>query len=101
MAGGLSDRSVPVDDRHVHERRAPAGGVLYDNQEDPFQMRNLAGKTEHAGLQRRMDALLEREMSRRGDALLPARHYLDRYGYEVDESGAVPYETSVPQAFRR
>jgi hypothetical protein len=39
-----------------------------------------------------MDDLLRRMMKERGDELLPAQAFLDRYGYEVDEEwGAVPY----------
>ena len=64
-------------------------------------MRNMAGRAEQADLQRQLDDQLKNEMARRGDALLPARHYLDLYGYEVGESGAVPYEPSVKPSGRR
>ena len=30
-------------------------------------------------------------MTERGDELLPAQVFLDRYGYEVDQASAVPY----------
>ncbi len=81
--------------RHTYVRNLEGPWLLFDNREDPYQMRNLAGKMEQADLQRRLDDQLKNEMARRGDALLPARHYLDRYGYEVGESGAIPHWTSI------
>ena len=81
--------------RHTYVRNLEGPWLLFDNQEDPYQMCNLAGRPEQADLQRRLEDQLKNEMARRGDALLPARHYLDRYGYEVGESGAVPHWTSI------
>lgn len=81
---------------HTYVRNLDGPWLLYDNREDPCQLSNLAGRVEHADLQRRLDDQLQLEMDRRGDALLPAGHYLERFGYEVNEAGAVPYETAVP-----
>ena len=87
--------------RHTYVRNLEGPWLLFDNQEDPYQMRNMAGRAEQADLQRQLDDQLKNEMARRGDALFPARHYLDLYGYEVGESGAVPYEPSVKPSGRR
>ncbi|MXX04517.1 MAG: sulfatase [Gemmatimonadetes bacterium] len=86
---------------HTYVRNLDGPWLLYDNREDPCQLSNLAGREEHADLQRRLDDQLHQEMARRGDALLPAGHYLERFGYEVNEAGAVPYETAVPPPGRR
>ncbi|MXW04476.1 MAG: sulfatase [Gemmatimonadetes bacterium] len=85
---------------HTYVRNLDGPWLLYDNREDPCQLSNLAGREEHADLQRRLDDQLHQEMARRGDALLPAGHYLERFGYEVNEAGAVPYETAVPPPVR-
>ena len=86
---------------HTYVRNLDGPWLLYDNREDPCQLSNLAGREDHAGLQRRLDDQLHEEMARRGDALLPAGHYLDRFGYEVNEAGAIPHETAVPPPGRR
>lgn len=86
---------------HTYVRNLDGPWLLYDNREDPCQLSNLAGREDHAGLQRRLDDQLQQEMARRGDTLLPAGHYLERFGYEVNEAGAIPYETAVPPPGRR
>lgn len=81
---------------HTYVRNLDGPWLLYDNREDPCQLSNLAGREEHAALQARLDGQLQQEMALRGDALLPAGHYLERFGYEVNDTGAVHYETAVP-----
>ena len=86
---------------HTYVRNLDGPWLMYDNLDDPCQMRNLVGNTEHASLQRRLDSLLMKEMSLRGDALLPAEHYLERFGYEVNDVGAIPHWNAVPPPGRR
>jgi len=86
---------------HTFVRNLDGPWLMYDDLEDPCQMRNLAGREEHAALQRRLDGLLMKEMALRGDALLPAEHYLERFGYEVNEAGAIPHWNTVPPPGRR
>lgn len=65
--------------------------LLFDNQIDPYQLRNLAGMPEHTALQERLNGILRRKLERQKDRFLPGPYYLDRWGYEVDSSGTVPY----------
>ena len=87
--------------RHTYVRNLDGPWLLYDNQEDPYQMRNLAGSADHAELQRRLEDQLLNEMALRGDALLPADHYLERFGYVVNEVGAIPHDNAIPPPDRR
>ena len=86
---------------HTYVRNLDGPWLLFDNGEDPFQMRNLVGCAEHGALQRRLDDRLAQEMALRGDALLPAGHYLERFGYEVNDVGAIPHDTALPPPGRR
>ena len=43
--------------RHTYARRENEPWLLYDNEEDPFQLTNLAGNPEHAQLLERLDSL--------------------------------------------
>ena len=86
---------------HTYVRNLDGPWLLYDNREDPCQLSNLAGREEHADLQRRLDGQLQKEMDRRGDALLPAGHYLEKFGYEVNEAGAIPHDHAVSPPDRR
>ena len=66
--------------------------LLYDNQEDPYQLQNLVSKgPAHAHLVRELDAWLQRRLDAMGDEFLPGMDYIKRWGYPVDETGTVPY----------
>ena len=73
--------------RHTYVRDLDGPWLLFDNEADPYQLDNLAGKPQHAELQAQLDALLDRKLRERGDEFLPARAYLDRWQYVTNERG--------------
>jgi arylsulfatase A-like enzyme len=77
--------------RHTYVRKPDGPWLLYDNEADPFQMENLVGVAEHAGLLERLDEMLQSELRKTGDEFHPKQHYLDDWGYDVDRGGAIPY----------
>ena len=54
-------------ERHTYARREDGPWLLYDNESDPFQNDNLAGKPEHAALESELDALTMDWFERTGD----------------------------------
>ncbi|HKE28234.1 MAG TPA: sulfatase [Bryobacteraceae bacterium] len=66
--------------RYTYVRSILGPWLLYDNRRDPFQMRNLCGKSEHKGLQRELDQALDVQLRRRKDDFLPAAQYIKRAG---------------------
>jgi arylsulfatase A-like enzyme len=66
--------------RHTYVRSIHGPWLLYDNQSDPYQMRNLTGKAEARTLQSRLDRELDAELKRRKDDFLPAAEYARRAG---------------------
>ncbi|MBI3697929.1 MAG: sulfatase [Acidobacteria bacterium] len=53
--------------RYTYARFADRPWVLYDNRDDPYQRRNLAGLPEHRETQAWLDGLVRRWFSRTGD----------------------------------
>ena len=51
----------------------------------------LIDTPEAADLQSSLEKQLSELLDQRNDALHPALAHLDRFGFEVDEKGAVPY----------
>ena len=76
--------------RYTYARALDGPWLLYDNAQDPFQLRNLCHEPEHAALQTDLDGRLDRMLEEAGDEFLPADAYIQRWGYTVDENGAVP-----------
>ena len=66
--------------RHTYVRSIHGPWLLYDNQADPFQMRNLAGRAEAKDLQARLDRELDARLKQRKDDFLPAAEYVRRAG---------------------
>jgi hypothetical protein len=64
---------------------------MYDNQNDPYQMKNLIDDAKHAGLQKKLDRKLQSKLKQTGDKLHPKQHYLKEWGYSVDKGGNTPY----------
>jgi hypothetical protein len=65
-------------------------------------MENLVGVAEHAGLQEKLEGMLQSRLRQTGDAFHPKAYYLKEWGYDVDHRGAVRYffERNRPEDFK-
>jgi len=78
--------------RYTYVRDLNGPWLLFDNEQDPYQMKNLCNQPEQAKLQACLDKQLKRKLKQQGDEFLPGDKYLKQWGYEVDANGTVPYE---------
>ena len=78
--------------RYTYAIRLDGPWLMFDNQADPWQMNNLAGKPEHAGLQKQLDEQLHSELKKIGDDFRPSKYYLDKWGYRIKKDGDISYE---------
>ena len=74
---------------YVRDRKAP--WLFYDNDADPYQMQNLVDDPKMAPIREELDAILQRKLRQQEDEFLPGMDYIDKWGYQVDENGTVPY----------
>lgn len=66
--------------------------LLFDNVNDPYQMNNVAGKQEYAGVQDRLNKTLMQKLKAEGDEFLPGLEYVKKYNYPaLDANETVPY----------
>lgn len=70
--------------------------LLYDNETDPYQMKNLVNRPDYSGLQSRLEQQLFKLLKERDDAFLSGDDYVKKWGYTVNESGTVPYNNDIP-----
>ena len=77
--------------RYTYVRDSDGPWLLYDNEVDPYQMKNLLDEAEYAVLQKKLEAELQSKLRRMGDKLRPRQHYLEEWGYTVDKWGNIPY----------
>ena len=66
---------------------------LFDDVEDPYQLKNLADTPEVADIQKEFEQELSQQLEKIGDPFREKEYYLKKWGYEVDEFGQVPYLT--------
>lgn len=88
--GGREYRGVRTR-RYTYARDLHGPWLLYDNTEDPYQLRNLVNKPEYAKVQAEMEAMLGQKLAASGDEFLPGADYIRRWGYTVDATETVPY----------
>jgi arylsulfatase A-like enzyme len=77
--------------RYTYVRNPEGPWLLYDNQVDPYQMKNLVGMDEHAGLQKKLEGMLQSKLQQTSDKFLPQEHTLEEWGYRLNERGNIPY----------
>lgn len=88
--GGREYRGIRTA-RYTYCRGLDGPWLLFDNENDPYQLDNVCGKPGHETIQADLDRLLDEKLAQTRDEFLPARDYIARWGYPVDESGTVPY----------
>jgi hypothetical protein len=77
--------------RYTYVRDLDGPWLLYDNDEDPFQLNNLINSTAHSEIQRHLEAELKRKLEEQNDHFEHGDVYIKKWHYEVDETGTVPY----------
>jgi len=66
--------------RYTYVRSARGPWMLFDNDEDPYQLTNLIDQRAYADLQRDLEAKLQGWLERLNDEFLPGHVYLERDG---------------------
>jgi arylsulfatase A-like enzyme len=77
--------------RYTYVRDLNGPWLLFDDENDRYQMDNLARKPEYRRLQKELDGRLQAELKKIGDDFRPARAYIAEWGYKVAPYGSVPY----------
>jgi len=88
--GGKEYRGIRTK-RYTYVRDLKGAWLLYDNEKDPCQLRNLVDDAAHAGIRAELDRILDAKLEGTRDAFLTGDELLAKWGYEVDETGTVPY----------
>ena len=83
-------------ERFTYVRDLQGPWLLYDNQSDPYQLRNLVNNRDKSRLRRKLDRQLNGLLKERRDAFLPGAEYIEQWGYMVNENGTVPYSNDIP-----
>ena len=78
--------------QYTYVRNLDGPWRLFDDVADPYQLNNLVNEAEYAELVEELDAELQRQLDRIGDDFRPAEAYLEEWNYEVDDTGATPYQ---------
>jgi arylsulfatase A-like enzyme len=65
--------------------------LLFDNQADPFQLKNLVVSPCVAKLQEDLEATLDRKLRLAGDPFFPSAAYIHKWHYTVDSTGSAVY----------
>jgi len=87
--------------RYTYVRDSDGPWLMYDNQADPYQMKNLLDNAEYAGLQQELEAQLQSKLKQRGDQLHAKQQYLEEWEYTVDKWGNIPYYSGkTPNSFK-
>ena len=88
--GGREYRGVRTS-RYTYVRDLEGPWLLYDNEEDPYQLENLCNRSEIRTVQTHLEGVLSNLLEEQNDKFATGRELLDRWGYEMVN----------PHAFRR
>ena len=77
--------------RYTYVKDLNGPWLLYDNKKDPYQQENLIDKTEYAALKDELDESLTYKLTAHNDEFLPGPQYIQKWGYQVDSTGTIPY----------
>ena len=88
--GGKEYRGIRTK-RFTYVRDLNGPWLLYDNEKDPYQLENLAGRPEKAREQAALEAQLQRKLAAAHDEFRPGADYIAKWGYKVNATGTMPY----------
>ena len=89
--GGCEFRGVRTQ-RYTYVHKLDGPWLLYDNQEDPYQLRNLVAEPAQASLRSELEQQMRNLLARYDDAFEPAETLIRRWGYPVNANLTMPYD---------
>lgn len=75
--------------RYTYVRTIDRPWLLYDNQEDPYQMRNVMDDAGYRSLVAELEGEMRGHMERIGDEFLPKESYYRKFNLRIDHRGKV------------
>ena len=76
--------------RYTYVRDLQGPWLLYDNEEDPYQLRNIIHDVKLSAICDELDHRLQKKLEDTGDQFLPGSQYINKWTYKVDTTGTVP-----------
>ncbi|MGD0090561.1 MAG: sulfatase-like hydrolase/transferase [Planctomycetota bacterium] len=89
--GGREYRGVRTQ-RYTYVRALAGSWLLFDNEQDPYQQKNLCGDAKYAAAQEELEGALQRKLRQTHDDFQPAEDYIRKWNYVTDKTGTVPYK---------
>ena len=79
-------------DRYTYVRAPDGPWLLFDDENDPYQMNNLVGQPQASKLCRKLEKRLQSALETIRDDFHPAAFYVQKFGYELAPHGSISYE---------
>jgi arylsulfatase A-like enzyme len=89
--GGREYRGIRTK-RYTYVRDLNGPWLLFDNDADPYQQKNLINKPSAASIQSKLDKTLVRKLNNNNDDFLPEMEYIKKFNYPVDAKLTVPHQ---------
>jgi arylsulfatase A-like enzyme len=89
--GGVEYRGVRTR-RYTYVRKLDGPWLLFDNENDPYQMNNLCNKSEYSAVQQKLEDKLQYWLKKTKDDFASGPELIERCGYKVDKTGTVPFD---------
>ena len=81
--GGREYRGVRTR-RYTYVRDINGPWLLYDNQTDPYQLKNLCNNPKYAQIRQKLEKILSRKLKETNDNFLPGPEYMAMWDYQWD-----------------
>lgn len=91
IKGGKEYRGVRTK-RYTYVCDLEGPWILYDNENDPYQLSNLIYNGQYLELRKELHNKMQKLLERTNDDFLDGMDYIRKWGYPIDETETVPYE---------
>jgi arylsulfatase A-like enzyme len=91
--GGYEFRGVRTK-RYTYVRDLNGPKLLFDNQQDTYQITNIVNHPDYMDIQAQLESQLQKLLCKTGDIFQTRQELISRCGYKVDSTGTVPYYNS-------
>ncbi len=82
--------------QYTYVRGLEGPWLLFDDKNDPYQLKNLVKVPEYAALRGQLDDRLQAAVRKIGDPFRPAAYYIEQWGLKVAPGKSISYAPGAP-----